>query len=165
MWVAQMVNIETMANVFLYRFFEDISMKRSKQIQIFLLHARSDEEEIRRLYRRLLKEGANVWLDREKLLPGQDWVYEIHQAIQNSDVVIVCLSKQFNKQGGYRHEELRIAIERANSLAQGEIFIIPARLERCELPDSLRRWQCVDLFATNGYKKLVQALMQWTTAP
>lgn len=135
-------------------------MKLSKQLQIFLLHARQDEDAVRRLYWRLRKEGADVWLDQEKLLPGQDWVYEICNAIHNSDVVIVCLSRQFIKQGGYRHEELKIALEIADSWEVGDIFIIPARLEPCDLPDSLRRWQCVDLFEADGYKKLLDALRQ-----
>src|SRR5215216_3641773 len=104
-------------------------MKLTKQLRIFLLYARGDEEAVRRLYRRLVKEGADVWLDKEKLLPGQDWVYEIRNAIHNSDLVIACLSRQFNKQGGFRHEELKIAVERANSLREGQTFIIPARLE------------------------------------
>ena len=135
-------------------------MKLSKQLQIFLLHARQDEEAVRRLYWRLRREGADVWLDQEKLLPGQDWVYEICNAIHNSDVVIVCLSRHFVKQGGYRHEELKIALETADSLEMGDIFIIPARLEPCDLPDSLRRWQCVDLFESEGYKKMLHALRE-----
>src|SRR5215211_1175939 len=125
---------------------KDMPMKLSKQLQIFLLHARQDEESVRRLYQRLGKEGADVWLDQEKLLPGQDWAHEIHKAIHRSDVVIACLSKQFNQQGGYRHEELRIALEKAASLPEGETFIIPARLETCDMPEPVRRWQCVDLF-------------------
>ena len=136
-------------------------MSLSKQLQVFLLYARSDEESVRSLYRRLVKEGADVWLDREKLCPGQDWAYEIHKAIQKSDMVVACLSKEFNRQGGFRHEELRIALERANSLPDGTTFLIPARLESCDLPEALRRWQCVDLFATDGYKKLLGALKQW----
>ena len=135
-------------------------MKLTKQLRIFLLYARTDEEEGRRLYRRLVREGADVWMDKEKLLPGQDWAYEIRNAIHGSDLVIACLSRQFNKQGGYRHEELKIALERANSFREGQTFIIPARLELCELPDSLRRWQCVDLFETDGYKSLLSALRE-----
>lgn len=135
-------------------------MKLTKQLRIFLLYARTDEEEVRRLYRRLVREGADVWMDKEKLLPGQDWAYEIRNAIHGSDLVIACLSRQFNKQGGYRHEELKIALERANSFREGQTFIIPARLELCELPDSLRRWQCVDLFETDGYKSLLSALRE-----
>src|SRR5215211_2665905 len=100
-------------------------MKLTKRLRIFLLYARTDEETVRRLYRRLVREGADVWLDQETLRPGQDWAYEIHRAIHDSDLVIACLSKQFNKQGGYRHEEVKIAIERANSFRQGKAFIIP----------------------------------------
>jgi TIR domain-containing protein len=137
-------------------------MKLSKQLRVFLLHARSDQEEVRRLYNYLVKTGVNVWLDQEKILPGQDWEYKIHKAIQSSDIVVVCLSKQFNKQGGYRHEELRIALEKAKSISEGEIFIIPARLEMCDLPEPLRRWQRLDLFEQNGYKKLLRALRKHT---
>jgi hypothetical protein len=144
---------------------KDMPMRLLKQLRVFLLHARQDESSVRRLYRRLVREGADVWLDQEKLLPGQDWVYEIHKAIGNSDLVIACLSKQFNKQGGFRHEELRIALEKAASRPDGGIFLIPARLEKCDLPEPLRRWQYVDLFETNGYKKLIQVLKEWKEAP
>ncbi|RPI91845.1 MAG: toll/interleukin-1 receptor domain-containing protein [Chloroflexi bacterium] len=135
-------------------------MKLSKQLQVFLLYARGDKEAVHRLYRRIVREGANVWLDREKILPGQDWQSEIRKAIHSSDLVVVCLSRQFNKQGGYRHEELKIALERANSLPADRIFIIPARLERCDMPEPLHRWQRVDLFETHGYEKLMSALKQ-----
>ncbi len=135
-------------------------MRLSRQLKIFLLYARGDQKIVRRLYQRLVKEGANVWLDQENILPGQDWQYEIRKAIQNSDIVIVCISRQFNKQGGYRHEELKIALAKARSLAEGRSFIIPARLENCDLSASLCRWQCVDLFEVYGYKKLMSALKQ-----
>ncbi len=133
-------------------------MQLSKQLQIFLLYARGDQEVVYRLYQRLAEEGVNAWLDHEKILPGQDWQYEIRRAIYGSDLVVVCLSRQFNKQGGYRHEELRIALKKANLLSDGGIFIIPARLEKCDMPEALRRWQRVDLFEARGYKKLMDAI-------
>lgn len=135
-------------------------MKLSRQLRIFLLHARQDQKIVRRLYGRLVKEGADVWLDQMKLLPGQDWKHEILLAIHTSDVVIACLSEHFNRQGGYRHEELQIALEKAASLPDGVSFLIPARLEICELPETLRRWQCVDLFEEDGYKQLIRVLRQ-----
>ena len=138
-------------------------MKLTQQLRIFLLYARSDEDAVRSLYRSLVKTGANVWFDQETLRPGQDWAYEIRKAIHRSDLVIACLSKQFNRQGGYRHEELRIAVKKANSLPDGEIFVIPARLENCDLPDPLRKWQRVDLFEADGYKKLLNALAEHVT--
>jgi len=140
-------------------------MRRSNQLRIFLLHAREDEGSVRRLYQRLVRTGADVWLDQEKLLPGQDWAREIHKVIYASDAVIICLSNQFNKRGGFRHEELRIALEKADALPDGTTFLIPARLEKCDLPEPLGRWQCVDLFEANGYKKLIRVLKEWAVAP
>lgn len=137
-------------------------MKLSRQLRVFLLHARQDEKPVRRLYQRLVREGADVWLDQEKLRPGQNWAYEIRKAIHNSDIIVACLSRQFNRQGGYRHEELRIALEKAASLPEGLTFLIPARLEACDLPEPLCRWQCVDLFERDGYKKLIRVLKGWT---
>lgn len=133
-------------------------MELSKHLRIFLLYARSDEASVRQLYNRLVKEGASVWLDRENILPGQDWESEIRTAIYGSDIVIVCLSKHFNQQGGYRHEELKIALDKAEALPAGEIFLVPARLEKCDMPEPLRRWQRADLFEANGYRKLLRTL-------
>jgi hypothetical protein len=136
-----------------------MQMTRSKrQLQVFLLYAHGDKKAVRSLYKRVVKAGVRVWLDEKKILPGQDWEYEIRKAIQNSVLVIVCLSRQFNKQGGYRHEELKIALEKAASLPDNEIFIIPARLEKCDTPEPLRPWQRVDLFEADGYKNLLSVL-------
>ena len=128
--------------------------------QVFLTYAHSDKKAVRQIYHRLLRNQIDTWLDEKELLPGQDWKHEIRQAILRSKIVIVCLSKQFNKQGGFRHEELQIALEKARSFPDGEIFIIPARLEKCDLPEPLRQWQCVDLFEADGFKKLLCALKE-----
>src|ERR1051325_2161087 len=135
-------------------------MTLSKPLRIFLLYARSDQEIVHHLYLRLVRQGADVWFDQKKLLPGQDWESEIHNAIRSTDIVIVCLSEQFNQQGGYRHEELRVALEKANSLPEERIFLIPARLEMCDTTEPLRRWQRVDLFEADGFKKLMNTLRQ-----
>lgn len=134
-------------------------MKRPKQkINIFLIHAHSDRKSVHELYDRLAKDGLNAWLDAERLKPGQDWQNEIRDALLKCDVVIVCLSRGFDKQHGYRHEELKLALEKANFLPDDEIFIIPVRLEKCDMPESLRHLHRVDLFKPGGYKRLVGAL-------
>lgn len=104
------------------------------------------------------KEGINVWLDSERLMPGQDWQNEIRNALLKCDAVVVCLSRAFDQKRGYRHEELKLAIEKADLLPDDEVFIIPARLEECEVPDSLRHLHRVDLFRAGGFKKLIGAL-------
>ena len=134
-------------------------MRRSKrQVQLFLIYAHSDKKVVRKLYQRITRNQIHVWLDEKSLMPGQNWKYEIRQAILGSNIVIVCLSRQFNKQGGFRHEELQIALEKARSSPDRGIFIIPARLEKCDLPEPLRQWQCVDLFEADGFRKLLRSI-------
>jgi len=128
-----------------------------RPLKVFLCHASADKPAVRELYLRLTKDGVDAWLDKEKLLPGQDWELEIRKAVREADVVVVCLSKQFN-QAGFRQKEVRLALDTAMEKPEGEIFIIPARLEECENLESLRKWQWVDLFEDNGYERLMRAL-------
>ena len=132
--------------------------KSTQQLHVFLVHAHSDKEAVHKLYTRLIKDGIHAWLDAENLQPGQDWQSEIRKAILKSDAVIVCLSQGFDKQHGYRHEELKIALDKAKLLIGDEIFIIPVRLEECDMPESLRHLHRVDLFKPGGFKKLLNSL-------
>jgi formylglycine-generating enzyme required for sulfatase activity len=129
----------------------------NRPLRVFLCHAHSDAEQVRALYSRLQNDGVAAWLDKEDIIPGQDWDYAIRKAVRESDIVIVCLSKQFN-QKGYRQNEVRVALEEANLQPAGEIFVIPARLEECDYPDSLRRFHGVDLYEERGYEYLMRAL-------
>jgi hypothetical protein len=128
-----------------------------RPLKVFLSYAHADCEAVRGLYARLKREGVDVWLDKEKLLPGADWELEIRKAVREADVVVVCLSKQFN-QAGFRQKEVRIALNEADMKPEGEIFIIPARLEECETLESLRKWNWVDLFEADGYERLASVL-------
>ncbi len=128
-----------------------------RPLKVFLCHAHADRDPVRGLYTRLTQDGVDAWLDKAKLLPGQDWELEIRKAVREADVVVVCLSKQFN-QAGFRQKEVRLALDTAMEKPEGEIFIIPARLEECDNLESLRRWHEVDLFEEDGYEMLMRAL-------
>lgn len=74
--------------------------------------------------------------------------------------MIVALSQRSINKVGYLQRELKYALDAADEHLDGTIFLIPARLEPCSVPDRLRRWQWVDLFAKNGYDKLLLALRE-----
>jgi formylglycine-generating enzyme required for sulfatase activity len=132
-------------------------MTEQRPLKVFLCHAHADRNVVRRLYARLTKNSVDAWLDNKKLLPGQDWEFEIRKAVREADVIVVCLSKQFN-QAGFRQKEVRLALDTAMEKPEGEIFIIPARLEECDTLESLRKWHWVDLFKKDGYEMLTHAL-------
>src|SRR5689334_969909 len=109
-----------------------------RPLKVFLCHAQGDETAVRALYQRLIQDGVDAWINRENLLPGQDRTREIRKAVRNSDAVVVCLSEKFNRAGS-QQREARLALDTAMEQPEGEIFIIPARLEQCDIPESLQQ--------------------------
>jgi hypothetical protein len=45
-----------------------------------------------------------------------------------------------------------------DQMPEGEIYLIPVRLEKCEIPMRLSSRQWVDLFALRGFEKLLKAI-------
>lgn len=129
-----------------------------RKLRIFLCHSSGDKPVVRLLYIRLQKAGYEPWLDEEDILPGQDWEREIPKAVQRADVVLVCLSPGAISKTGYIQKEIKFALDVADLQPEGIIFIIPVRLQDCEVPDRLRRWQWVNLFDENGYQRLTRTL-------
>jgi hypothetical protein len=127
-------------------------------LQIFLCHSSNDKSKVRALYLQLRRDGFNPWLDEENLLPGHDWQIEIPKAVRKSDIVIVCLSKGSVTKAGYIQKEIKQALDVADEQLEGTIFIIPLKLEDCDIPERLNRWQWVNLFDDNGYQRLVRSL-------
>lgn len=128
--------------------------------RIFLCHASEDKPTVRALYRRLRADGLSPWLDEEELLPGQDWELAIRKAVRSSAAVIVCLSPTAVSQAGFRHREIRLALDVADEQPEGAIFVIPALLEPCELPDRLAHLHAVRLYEEGGYERLARALQK-----
>lgn len=126
--------------------------------RVFLCHSSADKTKVRNLYRRLDQDGVAPWLDDENLVAGEDWELEIGRAVRASDVVVVCLSKAATTRAGYVHKEIKLALDVADYQPEGAIFVIPARLEECVVPERLSRLHRVDLFKDGGYERLIQAV-------
>lgn len=130
-----------------------------QKLKIFLSHASGDKLLVNKLYQRLaMNDYISVWLDSENLIPGQSWELEIPKALRNADVVIICLSKNSVSKEGYVQKEIRLALDVSMESPEGDIFVIPARLEDCQVPESLAKYHWVDLFDEGGYDKLLRAL-------
>jgi TIR domain len=128
------------------------------RLTVFLCHSSGDKPKIRNLYKRLRDDGFSPWPDEEELLPGQDWSHEITKAVRSSHVVVVCLSAGATAKTGYVQKEIKYALDVADEQPEGTIFLIPLKLEECEVPSRLQRWQWVKLFEDSGYDRLLRAL-------
>jgi actin-like ATPase involved in cell morphogenesis len=129
-----------------------------RHLRAFLCHSSGDKQAVRELYHRLRRDGFSPWLDEVDLLPGQKWEREIRKAVRNSDVVIVCLSQSSINKRGYVQKEITYALDVAQEHPDDTIFIIPLKLEECNVPDRLCSYHWVDFFDSEGYKKLMSAL-------
>jgi hypothetical protein len=131
---------------------------------VFLCHSSADKASVRALYARLAKDGIDPWLDEEKLIAGQKWQEEIPAAVKASDAVVVCMSKSSIGKAGYVQKEIGFALDVAQEQPEGSIFLIPARLEECDVPNRLRDYHWVNLYEESGYARLMLALNARATA-
>jgi|GEM_PF-929863 len=133
-------------------------MPEPKKLLVFLSHASQDKPTVRKLCKRLKADGFDPWLDEERLLPGQDWSLEIEKAMRASDAILLCFSALSAAKEGYIQREYKRAMQYQEEKPEGTIFVIPVRLDDCELPFSLRGIQWVDF--PKDYDRLVLALGQ-----
>jgi hypothetical protein len=117
------------------------------QPRVFIAYVQEDLSLIRKLYRAFEQNGFHPWLDKKKLLPGQNWPRAIETAIQTSDFFVACFSRRATSKRGSFHSELRYALNCAAKVPLDEIFFIPLRLDECVVPRRIaRQVQYLDLF-------------------
>jgi len=128
------------------------------EVRIFISYAREDEARVKELYQQLAKAGIQPWLDREHIIPGMKWGPIIKRALKQSDFVLVCLSTTSINKRGFLQREIKQALEQAEEKLEHDVYLIPARLDDCEVPDALSEIQWVDLFEDDGWRWLMKAI-------
>lgn len=135
-----------------------------RQLRVFLCHASQDKPAVRELYKRLKAEDwIDPWLDEEKLSFGQHWTTVIEDALSESDIVIIFLSQNSVRKEGFIQRELNYAWELSLEKPRNDIFLIPFRLDDCQIPRYLGSRQWGDYFddkKENTYQILLRSLKQ-----
>jgi len=127
---------------------------------VFLSYAKEDTSAVARVHARLQNDGFQPWMDQHDLLPGQEWELTIRNAIRQSSAFVVFLSRNAVSKTGFIQKEIREALEVAERMPQGSVFIVPVRMDDCVVPEQLQRWQYIDLFRRGGYSKMRETLVR-----
>ena len=138
--------------------FKFVSQKKPR---VFIAYVEEDLRVVKKLYAAFEQRGFRPWLDKKKLMPGQNWPRAIETAIQTSDFFVACFSRRSTSKRGSFHSELRYALVCAARVPMDEIFFIPVRLDGCTLPGHIsKQIQYVDLFPDweAGVKKVVAVM-------
>ncbi|HCR53864.1 MAG TPA: hypothetical protein DIW27_05565, partial [Cytophagales bacterium] len=132
-----------------------------RSLKVFLCHSSDDKPIVRKLFQRLYsRKGIDPWLDEAKLLPGVRWDHEIAKAVKESHIVIVCVSKNSVSKEGYVQKEIQRALDIAQEKPEETIFIIPLKVEDCEIPDRLSQWQWVNYYEDGAFDRLLSSLQK-----
>jgi hypothetical protein len=118
-----------------------------QQPRIFLAYVEEDLEPVERLASELALRAYHPWVDRQQLLPGQNWPRAIQRAIESADFFLPLFSRNSVSKKGQFQAELRYALDCALRIPLEETFLVPVRLDSCQLPRLItQRVQYVDLF-------------------
>lgn len=96
---------------------------------VFVSYASENAEAARRLADTLLKLGfSDVWLDKKKLIGGDDWSDRIDEAITKCDFFVPLLSMEAdNRREGVFWDEWKTAIERARRIK--DAYLLPVGID------------------------------------
>jgi hypothetical protein len=131
--------------------------------KIFLGYVTEDLPLAERLFEDLEDLGFAPWLDRRKMLPGQNWARAIEEAIETSDFFLPCFSHLSVRKKGSFQAEIRYALDCARRVPLDEIYLIPARLDDCPVPARIQREiHYIDMFPdwNRGLSRIVAVIQK-----
>lgn len=102
---------------------------------IFISYVREDAATVDRLAGDLGSAGADIWLDRNRLKPGERWRTAIREAIEDGMFFIACFSENSIKRDrSHMNEELNIALDELRKRPRDRAWFLPVLLNPDTLP-------------------------------
>ena len=122
---------------------------------VFLSHSSLDKPFVTRLAIDLLKSGIPVWLDKWEMDTGDSLLGSIVDGISDSTRLILVLSKN-SIESSWVEREIMIALEKEERA--GGTFLLPARLDECEIPHRISGRLYADFRDPNSYYETLDRL-------
>ena len=133
----------------------------AKKPVVFICYASEDRAKATDIYNKLEINGFDPWQDEKSLRGGDEWDVCIKENIKECDYFLVLQSKALlNKISNfsYINKEINIALDRQKYCGQAQRFIIPVKIEECELLERLKFLHTVDISEGKDYSKLIEDL-------
>jgi len=136
-------------------------------MNIFISHSHSDKATVLKIAEDLKRHGITTWLDEELITPGDNWLDKISRAVENSDAILVIISRNTG-QSRWQTSEIAFAVsaQRQNTTKK----VIPILIDKeAEVPFFLKDRSYCDLSSKDAYARnfdqLIKALQKPIEAP
>lgn len=125
---------------------------------VFLASAIEDEKRVQSVADELLQQGVMTWFIRKDLLAGSHRSRAVAEAIADANRVIVFLSKASEASGAWLQRQLQWALEEQKRKPDQERYIVPVRLDECQVPAELQEIQWLDSWVEGWGDQLIASL-------
>lgn len=144
----------------LYQYQERIPIYCEKKgLKLFISHSSKDKWFANFLYSSLVEAGQNPWLDQENILGGQSILTKIAEGIDDSDFMILILSKNSVASEWVSAEWESFLTD---EVEQGKVKIIPVLIGKCKIPRFLKSKKYIDFTRdyNEGFRELLRPIQQ-----
>ncbi len=128
---------------------------------VFICHAKADESHAEWLFDQFTGAGFKPFMESKSIDAGENRNRRIEKAIKEADFFVVLKTKALeNHSADYVHKEIRLALDRQNYFTPDAPFIIPVKIEDCELDwdEELEIWWESDLTNKANIGKLISTI-------
>jgi hypothetical protein len=102
---------------------------------VFISYVRESSAIVDRLASDLETLGVTVWVDRQRIRPGQRWRSAIRDATRSGTLFVACFSPAYaTRHKSYMNEELTLAIDELRQRLSDRAWFIPVILEGGHVP-------------------------------
>jgi hypothetical protein len=111
--------------------------------RVFISYSREDAEFADALSRALSERGIEVWMDRNEIHAGDDWVLVTERAMAASDLILLLLSREYSLEGFANYER---ALATKLATESSHIRVVPVLVPGAswdQVPLALQRYQVV----------------------
>ena len=126
---------------------------------VFLSYSSKDKEKVHALAQRLKQDGLRVWLDAWAIRPGDSIPLKIQQGLEQSRVLLMCMSPDYFASDWGRMEHLTLLFRDPTN---AERRFIPLLIAECRPPDVIAQFARIDLRKTSEdmYASLLAACQE-----
>ena len=125
---------------------------------VFLSYSSADRGLVVPYFEHLKSAGFNVWMDTA-IKGGQNWDFEIQQALKSASLIVCFFSKNSLGKRGYVQREIKLALDFASEKLESDIFLIPVILDDdVGIPDQISHIQAIRGAFTDNLRSLISSI-------